>query len=47
MNKSLLMTTAAALCLGANAATQLTLNDGDTLQGVYQDYEITIAAARR
>ena len=35
---------AAVLPLGANAATQLTLNDGDTLQGVYEDYEITIAA---
>ena len=32
------------LFLGANAATQLTLNNGDTLQGVYEDYEITIAA---
>ena len=30
--------------LGANAATGLTLNDGDTLTGVYEDYEITIAA---
>ena len=35
---------ATAIGFGANAATQLTLNDGDTLQGVYEDYEITIAA---
>ena len=35
---------ASATCLGANAATQLTLNDGDTLTGVYEDYGITIAA---
>jgi len=34
----------AAAGLGANAATSLTLNDGDTLTGVYEDYEITIAA---
>ena len=30
--------------LSALAATQLTLNNGDTLTGVYEDYEITIAA---
>ena len=35
---------ASATCLGATAATQLTLNDGDTLTGVYEDYGITIAA---
>ncbi len=34
----------AAAGLGANAATSLTLNDGDTLTGVYEDYEITITA---
>ena len=34
----------AAAGFGANAATGLTLNDGDTLTGVYEDYEITIAA---
>ena len=33
-----------AAVFSASAATQLTLNDGDTLQGVYEDYEITIAA---
>ena len=42
--KKLLTICAAALCFCANAATKLTLNDGDTLQGVYEDYEITIAA---
>jgi hypothetical protein len=42
--KKLLTICAAALCFCANAATQLTLNDGDTLSGVYEDYEITIAA---
>ena len=42
--KKLLTICAAALCFCANAATQLTLNNGDTLQGVYEDYEITIAA---
>ena len=39
-----LVALAVALCLCANAATELTLNDGDTLTGVYEDYEITIAA---
>ena len=35
---------ATAICLGANAATQLTLNNGDTLTGEYADATITIAA---
>ena len=34
----------AAAGFSANAATSLTLNDGDTLTGVCEDYEITIAA---
>ncbi len=41
---ALFMIATTAICSVANAATQLTLNDGDTLQGVYEDYEITIAA---
>ena len=32
-----------AFCFSASAATGLTLNDGDTLTGVYEDYEIEIA----
>ena len=35
---------AMAIGFGANAATQLTLNDGDTLTGEYADATITIAA---
>ena len=46
--KSMLAAVAAlatSATLPALAATLLTLNDGDTLAGVYEDYEITIAAS--
>lgn len=42
--KKLLTICAAALCFCANAATQLTLNDGDTLTGSYGNHYATVAA---
>ena len=44
LKSMLAATVVAGTTIVASAATQLTLNNGDTLSGVYADYEITIAA---